>query len=94
LRLNITAKSTSILSLNTRQADETTLRDLPFAREEAAYVASKLGGELYINDSAQESVFKKRAPAFAILHLAMHTLINEVSPGYSKAYLRESRRLN
>lgn len=70
--------------LNSRQADESILRDLPFAREEASYVTSKLGGELYLNDTAQETVFKKRAPSFSILHLAMHTVINEVSPGYSK----------
>jgi CHAT domain-containing protein len=70
--------------LNNRQSDSGILRDLPYAREEAAFVASKLGGELYLKGEARESTFKERAPFFSILHLAMHTVIDESSPGYSK----------
>jgi len=70
--------------LNFRQGNLNHLADLPFARDEAEFVVSRIGGELYIKEDAMESVYKNRAKSFNILHLAMHTLINEDSPGYSK----------
>jgi len=70
--------------LNSRQGDTGNLIDLPFARDEAGYVVSKMGGELYLNSEAKENVYKNRAPEFSIIHLSMHTIINESSPGYSK----------
>ena len=70
--------------INSRQVRQDILFDLPYAREEAAYVAARLGGELYINNEARESVYKDRASHFPVLHLAMHTVINDNSPAYSR----------
>jgi CHAT domain-containing protein len=70
--------------LNSRQIRQDTLFDLPYAREEASYVHNVLGGELYINGSASESIYKRNAAMFPIIHLAMHTVINDESPAYSK----------
>lgn len=77
--------------LNSRQARQEVLSDLPYAREEASYVFGKLGGELYLNNRALESTFKERAPGFPVIHLAMHAIINDHSPGYSRLiFSRES----
>ena len=70
--------------LNSRPVRQDILFDLPYARDEASYVQSILGGELYIKDAALESTFKNRAPWFPIIHLAMHAIINDQSPGYSR----------
>lgn len=70
--------------LNTRMGGREVLYDLPYARDEAEYVVSRLGGELFVNENAMESVYKARASDFPVIHLAMHAIINEMSPGYTK----------
>lgn len=70
--------------LDRRQAGSAFLYDLPHAREEASYVADIARGKLYINDAARESVFKEEAGKYDIIHLAMHTVLNDQSPMYSK----------
>jgi len=70
--------------INSRQVRQDILYDLPYAREEATYVASRLGGELYLNNEARESVYKERASHFPVLHFAMHAVINDNSPAYSR----------
>jgi len=54
--------------------------DLPFARQEAEFVSGISGGSLYLNDKARESVFKKIAGDFDIIHLAMHTFLSDQNP--------------
>ena len=63
-----------------RQQQGNILYDLPYARMEAEYVSKKLGGKLLINESARESEFKKDAPDFDIIHLAMHTVLDDDNP--------------
>jgi CHAT domain-containing protein len=63
-----------------RQAGRGVLYDLPYARYEAEYVSDILKGTLYLNNDARESVFKKVAGNFDIIHLAMHTFMNDQSP--------------
>jgi CHAT domain-containing protein len=70
--------------LNTRQTRVSTLHDLQFARIEAEYVTALTGGKLYINNGARESVFKAEAAKYDIIHLAMHTVLNDQFPMYSK----------
>ena len=60
------------------------LSDIPGAREEAVYINSILGGDLYIDGQATESSFKANAPSGDIVHMAMHTLLNDNEPMYSK----------
>jgi CHAT domain-containing protein len=60
-----------------------TLSDLPYARQESEFVADLTGGKLYINDDARESIYKKEAGKFDIIHLAMHTLLNDNAPMHS-----------
>ncbi|MDT8401577.1 MAG: CHAT domain-containing tetratricopeptide repeat protein [Bacteroidales bacterium] len=67
-----------------RQFYRDSLTNIPGAREEAIYINKLLGGELYIDDQATESAFKRKAGEGDIIHLAMHTLLNDNDPMYSK----------
>jgi CHAT domain-containing protein/tetratricopeptide (TPR) repeat protein len=69
--------------LKSRQAEMGILNDLPFARLEAKYVADITGGTLFENSEAKESVYKKEAGKYDIIHLAMHTLLNDKDPMHS-----------
>lgn len=67
-------------ALLNRQATLSRLSDLPYARQEAEYVSDITGGKLYLNNAAQESVFKSEAGGYDIIHLAMHTILNDKDP--------------
>lgn len=56
------------------------LYDLPFARQEAEFVAGITGGDAWLNKVAKESVFKSSAGRYKIIHLAMHTILNDQNP--------------
>ena len=66
--------------LMSRQSDGGLLQDLPYARQEAAFVSELTGGKLYENGQASESNYKAESGKFDIIHLAMHTLINIKDP--------------
>ena len=66
-----------------RQKTGNILSNLPFAKKEAEYVYELMGGKLLVNDFAVESQFKKEAGNYDIIHLAMHTVIDDNDPMYS-----------
>jgi CHAT domain-containing protein len=68
----------------TRQQNFSVLNDLPYARKEAEFASSYIGGRLYAGDDARESLFKSEAGKYDIIHLAMHTVINDNDPMHSK----------
>ena len=70
--------------LESRQTVKSQLNDLRFARMEAEFVTDITGGKLYLNDAARESVYKSEAGKYDIIHLAMHTLLNDTDPMRSK----------
>ncbi len=70
--------------LSKRQVSGGVLPDLPYARQEAEYISRLTGGKLYENTDARETDFKKQAGKYDIIHLAMHTLINDRDPLESK----------
>jgi CHAT domain-containing protein len=63
-----------------RDAARQILFDLPYARIEAEYVSGIWDGTLYLNEDAKESVFKAEAEKYDIIHLAMHTWLNDQNP--------------
>jgi CHAT domain-containing protein len=67
-------------ALMSRQAGMGLLNDLPFARQEAKYVSDITSGTLFENSAAKESVYKKESGKYDIIHLAMHTLLNDKDP--------------
>jgi CHAT domain-containing protein len=66
-----------------RQVVDGKLPDLPYARQEAEYVASVTNGKLYENDDAKKNVYKTESHKYDIIHLAMHTILNDKDPMYS-----------
>ena len=66
-----------------RQSAEGSLNDLPFARQEAEYVTKLIGGKLLENGDAKESFYKRESGKYDIIHLSMHTLLNDKDPMHS-----------
>ena len=69
--------------LMNRQAGMDKLPDLPYARQEAEYVSNITGGKLFENKEAKESVYKTESGKYDIIHLAMHTVLNDKDPMHS-----------
>jgi CHAT domain-containing protein/Tfp pilus assembly protein PilF len=67
-------------ALLSRQSVFGVLNDLPYAREEAEFVTRLTKGKLFENSEAKESVFKKESGKYDIIHLSMHTLVNDKDP--------------
>ncbi|MCA1741052.1 MAG: CHAT domain-containing protein, partial [Bacteroidales bacterium] len=60
------------------------IRSLPFAVLEAEDAVDQCGGKAFLGDEASEDAYKKEAHFYKIIHLAMHTLVNDEYPAYSK----------
>lgn len=73
----------------------TTLRDhlfpLPGAKLEVAGITDLIKGEVYKENEATEENFKIKAGDYDILHLAMHTEINDSLPMYSKLVFSQGK---
>lgn len=54
------------------------------AEEEVKNISKSINTVAFAGSLAQESTFKDKAPDFDILHLAMHTIINDSLPMFSK----------
>lgn len=54
------------------------------AQKEVKMVGKRLQGKIVFDQEASEELFKSQAGNYGILHLAMHTLVNNEDPLYSK----------
>lgn len=61
-----------------------TLRPLPGAQLEVENLKEKYKCKAYTNEHATETIFKETSEKYDILHLAMHTVINDSLPMFSK----------
>jgi CHAT domain-containing protein/tetratricopeptide (TPR) repeat protein len=75
---------------NSRQYYRDRLVPLPGARDEAVVIARILNGEALLDSEASEYNFKQRSGNYYLLHLAMHTLLDDDNPMYSKLVFSES----
>ena len=66
------------------------LQPLPAAIEEVKLLESNFAGTYLYGESANEANFKKNAPDYAVLHLAMHGLLNEKHPILSSLAFTEN----
>lgn len=57
---------------------------LRYISEEIHNIAGIMDADNYEGDRATEKTFREKAPDYDILHLAMHTLINDENPMYSQ----------
>jgi CHAT domain-containing protein/tetratricopeptide (TPR) repeat protein len=60
------------------------LNPLPGAAEEVKGISKYIKADIFMNNYAQESEFKERVSDFDVLHMAMHTIINDSLPMFSK----------
>jgi CHAT domain-containing protein len=60
------------------------LSSIPGAREEVERIIRIFRGKHFVDNDATEMKFKKHAGDFSILHLAMHAVIDNQNPMYSK----------
>lgn len=60
------------------------LLPLPAVNKEVDFIHGYVNGDVFKDSLAQESRFKELASDYDILHLAMHTIINDTLPMYSK----------
>ncbi|NLE35779.1 MAG: CHAT domain-containing protein [Bacteroidales bacterium] len=60
------------------------IRELPFAILEAEDAVDQCGGTAFIGADATEEAFKREAKNYKIIHLAMHTLVDDSRPAFSK----------
>lgn len=67
---------------------------LPGAFNEVNNIATLMKGTSYTGELATESNFKDRAAAYDILHLAMHSLLNDENPAYTELVFNPSDSVN
>ena len=67
-----------------RQSDRDLLMPLPGAKEEVKNIAKTVATDVFLDSAASESNFKQLAPDYSVLHLAMHTIMDDENPMYSK----------
>jgi len=60
------------------------LSPLPYAQEEVSNINSIFKGSVYRGEQADETRFKNSVSEFNIIHLAMHTVIDDKNPMQSK----------
>ncbi|HPJ58607.1 MAG TPA: CHAT domain-containing protein [Bacteroidales bacterium] len=73
------------------KSDSGTLRDLPYAINEAEYAAAVAKGEVFLHDEATETLYKDKAGDYSIIHLAMHTILDDQNPMNSALIFSSSR---
>ncbi|MEO9484972.1 MAG: CHAT domain-containing tetratricopeptide repeat protein [Ekhidna sp.] len=59
------------------------LGELPGTREEIRRISKHVGGNYYFGKNANESNFKREAPKYSVLHLALHGETQEDNPNNS-----------
>lgn len=60
------------------------LYPIPGVVEEVSFIRDLIRGNVFMDSEATESNFKANSPNYGILHFAMHTVIDDVNPMYSK----------
>jgi CHAT domain-containing protein/Tfp pilus assembly protein PilF len=68
----------------TRQQYREKLYPLKGIKKESRRIANIIKGDVYADYEATEAKFKETSGHYDILHLAMHTLVNDQNPMYSK----------
>jgi CHAT domain-containing protein len=86
---------TSTTSPNWREKRILNLRkvlvDLPGAVDEVSHLEDRYLGQFYYGQEANETLLKKEAPKYSILHLAMHGWVDQNNPEYSGLVLTENQ---
>ncbi|MFZ5940926.1 MAG: CHAT domain-containing protein [Bacteroidota bacterium] len=75
-----------------REANPDRLVSLKGVYKEVNAISEIVKSDVYIDDKATETSFKENAGKYAVLHLAMHTILNDEDPLYSRlVFTRNSK---
>jgi CHAT domain-containing protein/Tfp pilus assembly protein PilF len=67
------------------------IKPLPGAAEEVNNISTIIDGDVYKGNNATLANFKKHTSDYGILHLAMHTMIDDENPMYSKLAFEQGK---
>ena len=67
-----------------RQSNPDFLIPLKGVKEEVRNISQRVPARVFMDYQATENNFKKHAPGYSIIHLAMHTIMNDEHPMYSR----------
>lgn len=74
---------------------ERTARDklypIPGVKEEVNNISKIISGDIYVDEFATERNFKEKSYNYDVLHLAMHTIIDDENPMYSKLVFTQNQ---
>lgn len=91
---NNSSNDTNLLNRSNRApyitALRNTLADLPAAKNEVETLSENFEGEFLFNDQANETYFKQYVSDYAIVHLAMHGILNKRLPILSSLAFTEN----
>ncbi|MBI9035090.1 MAG: CHAT domain-containing protein [Bacteroidales bacterium] len=77
--------------VNERSATAEHLFPIPGVKEEVSYINEVYDGDVFFDDLASEKLFKDLAKDYNVLHLAMHTLIDDQNPLYSNLVFADNK---
>ncbi|HZL11950.1 MAG TPA: CHAT domain-containing tetratricopeptide repeat protein [Prolixibacteraceae bacterium] len=69
---------------DTESSNQYFFNPLPGAKDEVKGISRYVKSDSFVDMLAQENTFKEKASEYDILHLAMHTIINDSLPMFSK----------
>ncbi len=64
---------------------------IPGVKDEVSYINEVYHGDVFFDDLASEQLFKDMAKDYNVLHLAMHTLIDDENPLYSNLVFSQNK---
>lgn len=73
-----------MVQIENKRKDIDVLLPLPAALDEAKSILKSIDGEILESEQATETKFKEMAKQYSILHFAMHTIIDNNNPMFSK----------
>ncbi len=77
-------KHLDIKDLINKRSERNVLMPIPGVQKEVENISRIFNSSVYEDKQATETNFKDRAGNYGLLHLAMHTIINDENPLYSK----------
>jgi CHAT domain-containing protein len=77
-------KHVDIKDLTSKRSDRNVLMPIPGVQKEVENISEIFNGSIFEDKQATEANFKAKAGNYGLLHLAMHTIINDENPLYSK----------
>ncbi|PLW97742.1 MAG: hypothetical protein C0591_05910 [Marinilabiliales bacterium] len=77
---------------NPSQTRNLIFENLPNSKHEVISIEEMWGGKLFLGNDATKSNFIKKAGNYNVIHLAMHAMINDSVPMFSKLVFSETKK--